>query len=296
MTALRADVSVGGVDLDSWLCAYRMDRHSSLVIVADLTAIFATWSLEELILVLDSEERLRCSRFRFLRDQMRYAASHALLRASLGILLGRQPKEVLFESGRAHFRPLRLQSKGADSVQGISLSHAGDFVAIAVSRALEVGIDVESLRALTEVDGLISVMCNPEEQREMQAFCGLARAHRILRAWTAKEAVLKAMGVGLAVPPQNARVAYGPDGAPSVVRVVFAEGNVRLLHVHSFDAFNGKAIVAVAAVRDSAIKCAWGDAVTLLQRVRSNSGTRFRNRPIKRKVAERLRKKVDALP
>ncbi len=79
----------------------------------------------------------------------------------------------------------------------ISVSHAVDLVLVAVARGCRVGVDVEPLcdRGITRLpDHALS-------ERERLDFAGDPRLETFLSYWTRKEALLKAVGLGLAIEP-----------------------------------------------------------------------------------------------
>jgi 4'-phosphopantetheinyl transferase len=75
----------------------------------------------------------------------------------------------------------------------------------AISRQAEVGVDVERVRELPELDALIRAYCAEREQLALRALSSArsALARNFLQCWTRKEAVLKALGAGLSIPPNQ---------------------------------------------------------------------------------------------
>jgi len=104
-----------------------------------------------------------------------------------------------------HGRPVLVRC-GERGVEGIdlSLSRAGRSVAIAVSFAGPVGIDIESVAAAARA-GFDDVAFGPLE-RESLAAAGSPALRTAM--WTAKEAMLKATGDGLRVDPRELQVSF----------------------------------------------------------------------------------------
>jgi len=93
-------------------------------------------------------------------------------------------------------------------IPSISLSHSGGWVAVALSNAGAVGIDIEVHRASRNFTGIAAVAFGLDEQRRV-AVDGSSGFYRI---WTLKEAMAKASGVGLAqVSDCTDRAARGPN-------------------------------------------------------------------------------------
>jgi 4'-phosphopantetheinyl transferase len=125
------------------------------------------------------------------------ASAHALLRLLLSERTGLPPAgHVLVRRcttcGEAHGKP-RLQHPSLH----VSLAHVPGAVAVAITDAGPVGVDLERVEA-TGFDGFDDVVLAPGETASTPA----ERA----RLWTRKEAVLKATGDGLTRDPRTVDV------------------------------------------------------------------------------------------
>jgi 4'-phosphopantetheinyl transferase len=83
----------------------------------------------------------------------------------------------------------------------LSISHGGSVSLLAVTRAARVGVDVEPLRLAAAGWAVVREALTPAEWRALPAERE-ARAGAFLRVWSRKEALLKAIGVGLAIEPR----------------------------------------------------------------------------------------------
>ncbi|WP_052351663.1 4'-phosphopantetheinyl transferase family protein [Deinococcus pimensis] len=95
---------------------------------------------------------------------------------------------------------------GAHAALGLSVTHTTRLVAVALARGHDVGVDAEE-RA--EVPGATSVarrFFHPHEHRAFLALPAHERADAFTRVWTRREAVLKALGVGLAAQRERVEV------------------------------------------------------------------------------------------
>jgi 4'-phosphopantetheinyl transferase len=91
-------------------------------------------------------------------------------------------------------RPLVASPRGLH----VSLSHAHAVVAAALAWDGPVGVDVERLRPLPGRGALTRAALCEAEQRAVDDLPEPARDAQVLRFWTRKEAVAKALGTGLA--------------------------------------------------------------------------------------------------
>lgn len=79
-----------------------------------------------------------------------------------------------------------------------NLSHAGRCIAFAFSREQELGVDVENIRRRRSSLALAERFFAPAEMHALAALDPAQRDAAFVRLWTGKEAVLKALGRGLA--------------------------------------------------------------------------------------------------
>jgi phosphopantetheinyl transferase len=81
----------------------------------------------------------------------------------------------------------------------VSVSHSGDFIACAVCDR-RVGVDIERTDRLEADEDFAARVCVPAEREELARTPLDSRRLALIRLWTRKEAVAKALGVGLALP------------------------------------------------------------------------------------------------
>lgn len=141
---------------------------------------------EEACELLSPEESERATRLRGVGSA--YACAHAALRRLVAQRTRREPCDLRFTTG-AHGKPHL-----ADVPQlHFSISYRAGCAAIALGRR-PVGIDVESLRARVDAEGIARRFFTREEQAWLAASPGPHAFHAL---WTRKEALVKAAGVGI---------------------------------------------------------------------------------------------------
>lgn len=113
-----------------------------------------------------------------------YLLQHHLLRSFLSHWLGAPPNELGFVTN-PHGKPAL-----ENSALHFSISRSGPHLAFYFGPQTG-GIDIETLRASGQFQGIIDSHFHPNEQRSAQDEAGF------FRVWTRKEAVLKATGTGL---------------------------------------------------------------------------------------------------
>lgn len=169
----------------------------------------------ELESLLAPSERTRAQRFHHVHDRQRYTAAHGALRTILAAYLEAEPGALAFATGATGKPALDPQAHGPRT-PAFNLSHSGDHAVLAVARDGAVGVDIEVPRARTARAMMLDLLA-PRERAAAATLddAALARAFHI--AWTRKEACLKAVGSGFAVPPRD--IEAGLEPAAGVVHL-----------------------------------------------------------------------------
>lgn len=141
--------------------------------------------------LLTDDEQFRANRFRLTRVRNQFVAARGQLRELLGCYLGISPKAVPMlyaDGGKPHLPP--------EYPLEFNLSHT-DGLAVFAFGTTRVGVDVERERAIPDAEGLVSRFFARREIAEFMAVPPPRRQAAFLKAWTRKEAVLKAIGRGV---------------------------------------------------------------------------------------------------
>lgn len=135
----------------------------------------------------------------------RRAKAKMILRRVLARRLGIEPGDVV----------IRVAAGGKPYADGcaFSISHSGPWLVIATG-AVELGIDVEfKSRPPQRALELAERFFHPDDAERLRARCG---AEAFLRQWVAKEASLKAAGVGIGGYLHKARCVFDGDAVAAV--------------------------------------------------------------------------------
>jgi 4'-phosphopantetheinyl transferase len=79
----------------------------------------------------------------------------------------------------------------------LSLSHSGELVVCAAGRVQALGVDVEQIRPRGEWSALSAWTLHPRERARLEGIGEAQRWRAFYQAWTFKEALAKALGVGV---------------------------------------------------------------------------------------------------
>lgn len=147
---------------------------------------------DSLLTLLSDDERARTMAFRVSTARNQYVQTRAVLRLLLGRVLNLPPEVLRFQYG-SHGKPaLRDEADWYFNV-----AHSGDYALLAVSSGVHVGVDIERQRVTDDLDALAHMVLSPDEAHEWTGLPHGARVPTFFSVWTAKEAVVKAMGCGL---------------------------------------------------------------------------------------------------
>ncbi|MFD0370492.1 4'-phosphopantetheinyl transferase family protein [Streptomyces sp. NPDC127114] len=151
--------------------------------------------------LLDDAERARADRYIRDRDRASFVAGRAALRRVLAEHLGVGPTAIVWGRGPCpgcgsdRHGPPRIVEPPASPA--FSFSRSGPCALVAVSPSGPVGVDVEALRPL-DVRETAGQCLSPTEAAYVLGRAPGERLRAFHRAWVRKEAVTKAVGVGIA--------------------------------------------------------------------------------------------------
>lgn len=131
-----------------------------------------------------------------------FLAGHWLARRAAGEWLQVDAARIGLER-HPDGRPL-LQVDGDASALSLSLSHSGDWLAVALAD-VAVGVDIELPRRSRDYVALARFAFSPEEVARLHGLDAAGRSAEFHRVWTLKEARGKRSGEGL-LPGQSRRV------------------------------------------------------------------------------------------
>lgn len=143
---------------------------------------------------LSGEERARAARFRFDRDRHRWLGAHVAMRRILAGHLGVAPEAIRYALG-PRGKPALAEPR--DTTLAFNLSDSDDQALLALTQGTPLGVDLEHVRPLDDLDGVARSHFAPEERRALFALPEAERLDGFYRLWTRKEAFIKAVGTGL---------------------------------------------------------------------------------------------------
>lgn len=147
---------------------------------------------------ISTAEKARCDKFRFEPDRDAYRAAHALARFALSWCERAVPPQAWVFEQTSRGRPEIAASGGFPSLR-FNISHTRQLVACIVTRALDCGVDVESIDRCSDLRPDAHAVLAPAELARIAGASDAERPTLLCRYWTLKEAYAKALGLGMSL-------------------------------------------------------------------------------------------------
>lgn len=146
---------------------------------------------DSLLEKLSSEERRRADQFAGREQAMRWMATRSWVRTQIGAELNCDAANIHFltdEQGKPRIASSTLQC---------SWSHSGTIAVLATSRSHQIGIDVEVRRHIKRAESKLQICLSAYELQHAGDEADELPEDKLLRYWTYKESLAKAIGVGI---------------------------------------------------------------------------------------------------
>ena len=197
---------------------------------------------------LSAEERARAGRFVFEHHRQRFVTAHGVLRHLLSRYCGTPALRLEFTT-RSEGKPV-LQGAAAQTRISFNMAHSGNRALAAVGDGRELGADLEKIRPMTDLMEIAQRYFHGSEYLSLDASDPARRHPAFFRLWVAKEAVLKAQGIGLGYPLDQFQVPLGCESVPMPIVTIDPERLEKNWHVRQIDPGEGWAAAICAAGTD----------------------------------------------
>lgn len=140
-------------------------------------------------------------------------------------------------------KPFLAKSCGGDVLQ-FNLSHSEGLVLYAVAQCRPVGIDVECVRKLSDMDSMVKAFLSESEIRQLRSLPWKQQRRAFFAAWTRKESYLKAIGAGISESMQSVEVSLAPEASAKFLKLPGLGGQSwQLLHLDPAPGYVGSLAV-----------------------------------------------------
>ena len=165
--------------------------------------------------LLSPEETARADRFAFEHLKRSYEVSHGALRLLLAHYLNCAARELVFRSSKRGKPELC-----GDCRATFNMSHSGGLAAYALTLDCEVGVDIEEVRDIPDLEEIAEHhFCRAEASHLRLVTRGRLQQIAFFRCWTRKEAYIKAVGDGLYLSLDQFQVTLLPRHPARLVQI-----------------------------------------------------------------------------
>ena len=192
--------------------------HGGEVHVWTLHLPEAKSGLDQFYGTLSADEIERAESFVFERDRIVFVLTRGVLRCLLANYLNETPASIRFAFNE--FGKPELHERSHPRLR-FNVSHSAEYSLLAVSRDMEVGVDIEWIDSRVDV-GLASDILSDKDYDQFRALPDQLKRDAFYRAWTRKEALIKGVGRGLSIPLKSFDVAFTPHDSAQLQSVRLA--------------------------------------------------------------------------
>lgn len=168
--------------------------------------------LEELWRILSPAEQQRASRYLFAHHRRQFIVCRGTVRQILSRYVTMDPARIDFFYNRYGKPSL------PDSVVRFNVSRSGDWAMLAATTDCETGLDLERIDSRFAREQVPEHFFSPLEVKQLRGLAPAEQTAAFFRCWTRKEAYIKALGFGLALPLHSFDVSLTPDDPPELFR------------------------------------------------------------------------------
>lgn len=146
---------------------------------------------------LDTSEREKIAKLKFEWLKQRAIISKGLSRHLIAEYLGMKPAVIKYsynKFGKPYI------SDSSDDLQ-FNISHCDNIIVFAFSSGNEIGVDVEKIKTIEDMEGVADICFTPYEKEWLNRTESVTET--FYKIWTIKEAFIKAIGRGFSFSPKD---------------------------------------------------------------------------------------------
>ena len=145
--------------------------------------------------ILSPDEVQKLNKYRKEEDRINFLSGRGMARNLLGTLLNIEPYKVEFHYSD-YDKPFIAEKQNTTDVQ-FNVSHSGEIVVIALNTHNQIGVDLEYMTSLEDMDDIARMIFFASERAALANLPPSEKESYFFETWTRHEAELKALGIGL---------------------------------------------------------------------------------------------------
>lgn len=155
-------------------------------------------------------EKESIDRYKIKTIKDRQILAKGLLYIALGYYLERDPQNIEIEFNE--FGKPFLTGISNDKMIFFNMSHSNDLAVYAFAKDRNIGVDVEQIKQISDIEGVIDLCFSESEKVWFNKIPFDNKNEVFYKIWTSKEAYIKAIGMGLHFPPNKISTGLNSEG------------------------------------------------------------------------------------
>jgi 4'-phosphopantetheinyl transferase len=151
--------------------------------------------------LLTEDEKTEINKIKIRKVRNQKVISKAIVKNILSKYLGVTINQIKFSYNKFGKPVLPADINLQDL--NFNVSHSGELGIIALTKKYKIGVDVERIAELADIDDIIQMCFSKDEQRLFHGVKDPEKTTLFYRIWTGKEAFVKAIGKGFSFPLKN---------------------------------------------------------------------------------------------
>lgn len=165
--------------------------------------------------MLSERELKKANKYYHEVDRVAFIIRRGALKTIAGHYLGIAPQVLKFKTG-SFGKPYITERQNQDDLQ-FNISVSNNLILLAFTRGGNLGVDVEYVHPIDSIDSIARHFFSPSEKVRLLSQNPVDKVQSFYRIWTLKEALLKALGIGLSQGADLFGTFRRPNGCVEIV-------------------------------------------------------------------------------
>jgi 4'-phosphopantetheinyl transferase len=153
---------------------------------------------------LNKAEKKKAAQFKYDDLRQKFVICRGALRIILSLYIDKKPLDLNIDPNSIG-KPVLTKSNSQQDLE-FNISHSEEICLVALSQNLEVGVDAEAIKPIADLEEMANSILTKRELIDFHSSLSELKIANFYRLWSAKEAMLKAIGCGLAIHPREIEI------------------------------------------------------------------------------------------
>ena len=238
----------------------QLQRLQDVIVSEQLNSKIHIWSAnldqpenisQKYYLVLSQQEKDQADKYKVKELRDRYILSKGILKQLLADYKTCEYQEIKFEYN-SFGKPCIATSSNADDIC-FNLSHSGNLAVFSFVKNKNIGIDVEQVQEIPDMDGVVNLCFSEFEKEWFYRISPGQKKEIFYKIWTTKEAYIKAIGKGFSFSPNRINLELNSKNE-IIFKEIIGDDELKRWKLYSFNPEPGSISSVVVENNDYAIE------------------------------------------